>query len=66
MIIHLGKNINVTGARELYENLVDQYIDLKADVDVRLFLNSEDIENNKKKNLIFSHSDEFLKKNLFA
>ncbi len=53
-------------AKELYNSYVEEYIDLKYDCDIRLFLKEEKVLENKDKNRIFANVDEFLKKNLFS
>ena len=47
-------------AQKIYESYVEEYIDLKSDVDLRLFINNEEIEENKKKNTIFNNADNYL------
>ena len=53
-------------AKELYNSYVDDYIDLKSDCDVRLFLKEEKVLENKDKNSIFANADIYLKKHLFS
>ena len=64
-LLHLKGNLNSEENIALYDSFVEQYIDLKSDVDLRLFKDSEDIENNKKKNKVFNNADAFLRNNLF-
>lgn len=51
-------------AEEIYESFIDEYIDLKSDVDLRLFINKEDIDLNDNKNKVFHNADQLLKKAL--
>ena len=53
-------------AKELYNSYVEEYIDLKSDCDVRLFLKEEKVLENKDKNSIFANADIYLKKHLFS
>ncbi len=48
----------------MYESFAEQYIDLKSDVDLRLFVKKEDVDVNDKKNNIFHNADKYLKKEL--
>jgi len=51
-------------AEEIYESFVDEYIDLKSDVDLRLFINKENVDLNDNKNKVFHNADQLLKKTL--
>lgn len=65
-LIYIRKFINDSRAFEIYSSIVEEYIDLKSDVDLRLFLKSEEIESDSKKNKIFANTDGYLKKKLFS
>lgn len=62
-LLHM-KQFHDQKAKELYNSYIEEYIDLKSDCDMRLFLKEEKIEENKDKNSIFVNADLFLKNNL--
>ena len=63
-IVHLKKNSSEEN-KELYDAYIEQYLDLKSDVDLNLFMNDYMVEENKDKNKLFNNADELLKKLLF-
>ena len=64
-IIHLKENLNDDN-KALYDQYIEEYLDLKSDVDLNLFMNDYKVDDNKKKNKLFSNADELLKKKLFS
>ena len=65
-LLYLKENNKKEQYEDLYDSFVEQYIDLKSDVDLRLFKDNDDVELNKKKNKLFNNADAFLRNNLFT
>jgi len=51
-------------AKKLYDGMIEEYIDLKSDLDLRILVGKEDLENNNKKSEVFYNADKYLKKEL--
>ncbi len=51
-------------AKKIYEGYIEQYVDLKSDVDLRLFLKQEKTDTAQSKNSIFARADKYLYKSL--
>lgn len=55
---------NETDAKKIYDDYMEQYIDLKTDLDIRLFIGKQNFEINAKKNELFHNADNYLKNSL--